>query len=211
MAMSRCPICSLPLFDVQARFLALLPRIEKHGRIYFRSLRCRDRKEEALQEMRALAWLWFLRLVRRGKDPADFASALARFAARRVQVGRTICNPQKACDVLSPRAQRTHCFAVGALTDVRTASGSTYGDALHDNTRTPPLEQVAFRCDFAAWRQTRTVRDRSIMDALMVGGRSIDLARKYGVTPTRISQMRREFKADWTRFCGDGTDESINV
>jgi hypothetical protein len=197
--------------SLQLRFLALLPRIERHGRIYFRNLRCPDRKEEALQEMRALAWLWFLRLVNQGKDPANFPSALARFAARRVQVGRNLCDPEKAHDVLSPRAQRNHGFAVGALTDLRTTSGGTYNEALHDNTRTPPPEQVAFRCDFAAWRQTRTDRDRRIMDALMVGGRTLDLARKYGVTPTRISQMRREFKADWARFCGERTPEPVKA
>ena len=77
MAISRCPICRLPLSALQIRFLALLPRIERHGRIYFRRLKCPHRMDEALQEMRALAWLWFLRLVRRGKDPAEFASALA--------------------------------------------------------------------------------------------------------------------------------------
>ena len=45
----------------------------------------------------------------------------------------------------------------------------------------------------------------------MVGGRTLDLARKYGVTPPRISQMRREFKADWARFCGERTPEPIKA
>jgi hypothetical protein len=50
------------LADLHTRFLMLLPKIETHGRIYFLYLRP-HRKEEALQEMRALAWLWFRRLV----------------------------------------------------------------------------------------------------------------------------------------------------
>jgi hypothetical protein len=68
-------LCQLPITDLQGRFLALLPRIERHGRVYFRHLRCAHRQEEMLQEMRALAWRWFLQLVRRRKAPADFPSA----------------------------------------------------------------------------------------------------------------------------------------
>ena len=62
---------------LQVRFLTLLPRIELHGRVYFRHVRCAQRQAEYLQEMRALAWLWFLRVVRQGKAPEAFPSALA--------------------------------------------------------------------------------------------------------------------------------------
>jgi hypothetical protein len=37
----------------------------------------------------------------------------------------------------------------------------------------------------------------------MVGERTLDVADKHGISPARISQLRREFKDDWTRFCGD--------
>jgi hypothetical protein len=29
------------------------------------------------------------------------------------------------------------------------------------------------------------------------------LGRKHGVSQGRVSQMRREFHADWTSFCGE--------
>ena len=41
---------------MEERFLQLLPKIELHGKIFFRHIKCRQSKEEALQEMRALAW-----------------------------------------------------------------------------------------------------------------------------------------------------------
>jgi hypothetical protein len=44
------------LADLHTRFLVLLPRIETHGRIYFRHLRS-NQKDEVFQEMRALGWL----------------------------------------------------------------------------------------------------------------------------------------------------------
>ena len=47
---------------IEAHFLSILPRIAKHGHIYFRHLRCPNRKEDAIQEMTCLAWKWFVRL-----------------------------------------------------------------------------------------------------------------------------------------------------
>jgi hypothetical protein len=205
-AVSRCPLGCIPTPTLQARFLALLPRIELHGRIYFRQLRCRNRRDEALQEMRALAWRSFVRLIRRGKDPVDFPTVLASFAARAVRNGRRLCGQEKPRDVLSTQAQRRHGFTVDRLPDHSTLSANPYAEALHDNTRTPPPEQVAFRCDFPAWRRTRSQRDRKVIDDLMVGSRTLDIARKYGLTPARISQMRREFQADWSAFCGEGAE-----
>jgi hypothetical protein len=60
-----------------------------------------------------------------------------------------------------------------------------------------------FRTDFRAWRASRTERDRRILDDLMLGERTLDVAGKHGLSPGRVSQLRREFLLDWRRFCGD--------
>jgi hypothetical protein len=62
-------------------------------------------------------------------------------------------------------------------------------------------EQVAFRLDFPAWRRTRCERDRGILDDLMAGERTGDVARRHGLSAGRVSQLRREFRDDWLRFC----------
>ena len=77
------------------------------------------------------------------------------------------------------------------------------GGALHDNTQTPVPDQVAFRSDFHAWRLTRTERDRRVVDDLMLGKRTLDVSRKYGMSPARVSQPRRAFHHDWSRFTAD--------
>src|SRR5262249_4397288 len=159
-------------------------RVEAHGRVYFRHVRCPDRKEELLAELRGLAWKWYVRLVRRGKDVLAFVSALATYAARAVNSGRRVCGHERKKDVLSPLAQRLQGFAVEALPQATTAShellyGSPHGqerldafeERLRDNTQTPPDEQAAFRIDFPAWRRTRSERDRRVLDALMRGER----------------------------------------
>jgi hypothetical protein len=62
-------------------------------------------------------------------------------------------------------------------------------------------EQVSFRIDFPAWRLTPSDRDRRLIDDLMLGERTLDVADKHGLTAGRVSQLRRDFKQDWDRFC----------
>ena len=199
-------------------FLVLLPRIELHARVYFRFMKL-DRKEDAVAEAVALAWHWFLRLTARGKDVTPFVSALASYAARAVLSGRRLCGQLPARDVLSEAAQRRHGFTVQALPQstrhpfeevYASVQGQRHIDALEemlrDNTVTPPPDQAAFRIDFAAWRRTRTERDRRLMADLMVGERTSQVAQEYGITAGRVSQLRREFHDDWARFCGADAD-----
>ena len=189
--------------SVQAGFLALLPRIRLHAQVFFRHLKCAHKKEEAVAEAVALAWLWYVRLTRRGKDASRFVTALAGFAARAARSGRRLCGQERARDVLSPAAQRRHGFAVGRLPDVSTLDGNPWDEALIDNTQSPIPDQACFRCDFPAWRGSRTDRDRRVIDALLRGERTQDVAREYGLSPSRVSQLRREFHDDWLTFCDE--------
>jgi hypothetical protein len=188
--------------DLQARFLSILPRIELHGRVSFRHLRCPGRRADAVAEMVALAWKWHLRLAERGKDAIQFPGTLASFAARAVRSGRRLCGQERAKDVLSPTAQRWQHFGVESLPDFSTLSSNPLTEALCDNTQTPPPEQAAFRCDFPAWLRTRSERDRRLVENLMRGERTQDVSNKFGLSPARISQLRRDFHDDWQRFCG---------
>jgi hypothetical protein len=78
---------------------------------------------------------------------------------------------------------------------------AAFDEALRDNVRTSVPDRVAFRCDFPAWRGTRTGRHRRLIDDLMLGGRTLEVARRHGLSPSRVSQLRREFHADWLAFC----------
>jgi hypothetical protein len=184
---------------------SVLPRVEAHGRLYFRHVRCRHHKQELLAEMAAISWRWFVRLVRRGKDVMQFVSKLAVFAARAISSGRRVCGRERARDAMSRSTQRKRGFAVGSLPHSCTPLGSPLADALQDNTVSPVPDQVAFRVDFPAWRRTRTERDRRIIDRMMTGESTARLAQLSGLSQPRISQLRREFCADWHAFCGEVT------
>jgi hypothetical protein len=202
--------------QLHTRFLALLPRVELHARIYFRHLRCPHRKADAIQEMRALAWQWFLRLHQRGKDPGDFLTAFTTLLARAVHSGRRLAGQAKARDVLNPAAQGRHGFTVEPLPSAtRTSHERLYcspqGQGLHDafeerlrdNTITPVPDQVQFRIDFPAWLATLTARERRLVCAMADNERTLDLSKRFAVSPGRISQLRREFHDDWRHFCGE--------
>ena len=185
-------------------FLAsVLPKVLSHGRVYFRHLRSTELKEEYLAEMVALAWRWHRRLAERGKDATQFPSAIAAYAARGVRNGRKLAGMDRARDVLSPLAQRRKGFAVCKLPDCSTLDGSPLHEALHDNTQSPVVEQVCFRLDFPPWRASRAERDRRILDELMLGERTLDVAARHGITAARVSQLRREFHDDWEFFCAE--------
>ena len=205
---------------LHARFLTLLPKIEWCVAVYFRDVRCADRKQDCIAEAVALAWAWYCRLAQRGKDAADFITVLAGFAARAVACGRRVCGQERARDVLSPVAQRKYGFRVEPLpTSTRVPIEQLYAtprgqerldaleDCLRDNTQSAVIDQVVFRLDFPAWRRTRTDRDRRVIDDLMIGSRTQEVAEKYGLTASRISQFRRAFFEDWAQFCGDEAEE----
>jgi hypothetical protein len=203
------------LEDLRAQFLSILARIETHGRVYFRHLDV-ERREEAVAEMVALCWAWFVRLAHRGKDATQFASTLAAYAARAVHCGRKLAGIDRARDVLSSRAQQMHGFKVEHLpSSTRTLHEELYGlpqgqkkhdiyeERLRDNHVTPPSDAAAFRIDFRAWLQTLTGRERRIISAMALNERTKDLSRTFEVSPGRISQLRREFRDDWERFCSE--------
>jgi hypothetical protein len=191
------------IHDLQSRFLSLVPRIEQHGRVFFRHLRPRSLREERIAEMVALAWKWYRRLAEQGKDAAQFPSMMATFAARAVNSGRRLCGKESAKDVLSSDAQQRHVFKVKNLPDGYSPVREVFETALTDNTVTRPDEQARFRINFPAWLRTRTERDRLMVQDLMVGDRTCEVSQKYGVSRGRVSQMRRDFHDDWERFCCD--------
>ena len=118
------------LQKLQRDFLDAVPRIEAHGRVYFRNVRCPHWRQEYLAEMVAISWKWWLRLHQKGKDPGRFVSALATFAARAVNSGRRLCGMERAKDAMSPRAQRRRNFTVVKLPDFSTLSSNPLAEAL---------------------------------------------------------------------------------
>ena len=195
-----------------AAFLALLPRIERHASIHFRDVRCRDARADRVAETVALAWCWYVRLAERGRDGAEFAAALARFAARAVRSGRRVCGQEKSRDIMNSAAQRRFGFTVESLlvtmrcphADVRRRSRDrgdlgVFEERLIDNTITAFPERAAFRIDFPAFVRTFSDRDRALAEFLSLGHSADNAARRFGVSTPRVSQLRKRWCRAWRR------------
>jgi len=192
---------------VHAAFLAALPIVLKVARFRFRRVPCSDTREDCICETVALCWVWYIRLVRKGRNPAAFIATPAKYGATAVISGRRVCGQEKANYLLSRRCQRRREFTVWALSETATMTGDMIEQAMRDNTRTPVLDQVQFRCDFPAWKERLTVLKQQIVDRLALGHRTKDLAQEFGLSAGRISQLRKELFTDYLLFCESLADD----
>jgi len=157
--------------------------------------------------MIGLCCVWYARLVNQGRNPAAFMTTLAHYAATAVNGGRRVCGQEKTKDLLSRGRPRQREFTVSVQPRTEDRSGESIESALRDNTQTPVPDQVQFRCDFPAWKQRLTVVKRQLVDRLALGHRTCDLAEESGLSTSRISQLRKEFQADYLLFCGNAVDD----
>ena len=87
----------------------------------------------------------------------------------------------------------------GLLDDIDQASGQC--KALLVESRTAgPAETAAVRIDFSAWLRTLSARDRRIVVAFVRGCRTTDIARRFRISPARVSQRRTRLRQLWADF-----------
>jgi hypothetical protein len=202
-----CP-CAAPVEALQAAFLELLPQLRAHAEFAFRFVRCEQARADCVAETVALARKGFLALTARDKDPGDFVTTFARRCAQAVRAGRRLAGQESGRDVLAPAARQCHGFAVGRLPDYTTPYGGAWQESLVDNTRSPVDEAAAFRLDFPRWLATLAERDRRLVEDMTLGHRPGELARRFGLSAGRVSQLRRHYHAAWRRFHGELPAES---
>jgi hypothetical protein len=178
----------------------MLPIILRHLRITFRHLRD-EAKEESVAEALANACTAYHRLVTQGRAHLGFPTVLARFAAAQVADGRRVGSGQNTRDVLSPHAQKKKQFCVERL-DHFDEEENEWMEAVAEDPHTPVFDQVCFRIDFPAWLDCLSRRNRRIAECLALGNPPGTVAKRFRISPGRISQLRREFYDSWQEFCG---------
>lgn len=186
---------------VRNRFPELLPQIEYYANCAFRKMD-RERREDAIQEVRANAWCAYHRLVELGKEDLAYASVLARFAVAQYRDGRRVGAKINSRDVCSRQAQQKRAFRVHHLDSPR-RQGCNWEDGLTDNTRSAVPDQAAFRIDFPAWLSTQSRWNRRLVQSLIMGNRTKEVARCFEISASRVSQLRREFERSWHQYHGE--------
>ena len=186
----------------QAAFMSVLPAVINHAKIRFRHLPAQQR-EEAVQEAIASACASYHRLASQGRLDAARPGTLATFAVNFVCNGRHVGGRQDAArDALSPVAQVRHRFATGSI-DLYDREADEWRQVAIADRKVPVSDLACFRLDFARWLRTLTRRDRRIIAAFTSGEGTAAVACRFGISPGRVSQLRRVYEHLWRTFQGE--------
>ena len=80
---------------------------------------------------------------------------------------------------------------------------------IEDRTASP-ADIATIRIDFRAWLRTLNRQQRRVARRLAAGESVQVVAKMFGLTPDRVSQLRRELERDWLRFQGESHRESVS-
>jgi hypothetical protein len=186
-----------------AAFLRLVPRIRQHAQIRFRHVNEADR-EDAVQEVIARSLIQFLRLLELGKEHLIFAGPLARYAVAQVRGGRRVGGQLNIRDVSSQYCRARNGVSLDSLDRVDEASGQ-WQDVLVEDRRATPADIAASRIDVRDWFQTLPRRSRHLAETLATGESTSGAAKLFGISRSRVSQLRRELHQAWNTFQSEST------
>jgi hypothetical protein len=184
-----------------ATFLSLLPQIQEQARFAFRHEELGQR-QELIAEVVANCWVAFVRLVERGLMDVVYATPLAQYAIRQVRDGRRVGAKLNVHDVSSPYAQRAKHFRVERL-DHFDEEDQEWREVLVEDRHAGPSQTAAARVDISAWLDTLPAHKRRVAETLAKSETTKATARRFRVSPGRISQMRRELETAWHEFHGE--------
>ena len=193
----------------QAGFTSILPRIQTHAQIKFRRLPS-ERRHESIAEAIAAACISYQRLAAQGRLQCAHPSTLADYAVKHVNSGRHVGGHQDAAkDVLSPVAQRRHgVHVVHCHIPVPLLDGAAWKDLAVAERKASVPDVAAFRIDFTEWLRTMRRRDRRIINALVAGEGTMEVAHRCRVSAARISQLRRKYEREWAVFQGEASEKA---
>ena len=187
------------------KFLSLLPAIREQARFAFRK-EDPERRQELTAEVVANCWAAFVRLVQRGLLEVVYPTPLAQYAIKQVRDGRRVGAKLNVRDVSSEYCQARKRLAVLRL-DVFDERTGEWKEILLEDRKAGPADTAAARIDIAAWLESLPKKKRRIAALLATGETTKRTAKKFHVSPGRISQTRRELQQAWREFQGDDVVE----
>ena len=182
-------------------FLAMVPAIRRQAALAFRDLDL-EGKEEAIADVVANAFVAYERLAQLGKTDIAYPTPLAMYGVKQYREGRRVGTRSNVKDVSSRYAQQKKRFGVGRL-DRYDKQEQQWIEVLVEDKRFGPAEIVQAKLDIGDWMASLSRRRRKIATTLATGETTQTAARKFKVTASRISQVRKELKKDWETFAGE--------
>ena len=185
----------------QARFLQLLPRIRSQAQSRFRHL-APEAREEATAEVIASALVSYARLVALGREDRAYATTLVRYAVAQFRAGRRVGCRMNGHDVTSDYCRQKKGLWLEQL-DRYDDPTSEWEQLVVEDKHSTPADIAATRVDFRAWLESLPERTRRVAETLATGEATSHVARIFGCSSSRISQLRRELYLAWQVFQGE--------
>lgn len=182
----------------QQGFAEILPEIEARLGQEFRYVDS-ERRDECVQNGSVLCLLAYMRLFQQGRVDQATPASLAWYAALQVKSGREAGCRLNVREPLSRYAQLRQGIHAQPLQSYSTEQG-TWIDLMVDARRSSVADQVAARLDIRAWLAQLARRTRQIARDMAHGFTTSELACKYRLSASRVSQLRRELEASWADF-----------
>jgi hypothetical protein len=177
-------------------FEVLLAKMNPHFKFFAkRVLKLKaDNLDDALQELRAIAFDIYRSLIRRGKQA--FYTPIMNYAIKRYNSGRRFAGTSTT-DVLSD------CTRILERCDI--CSLDTFdlnGDLpfLTDWRQPNVADTVQFKIDFEEWHYRQSPKDQQIIGDLAMSETTNAVAKKHGVSASLISIKRKDFANSWKAF-----------
>ena len=163
-----------------AIFSAMLPRIRRCASVAFRGFKP-EAREDAITEVIANAVRGFYGLVKKGQGRTGLPHGARRLrnpASPRSSAGRQQAEHSRRAQRILPEAEAREGRAARS---VRPGRERVDGDVVEDR-RAGPAETAAARIDIGEWFRDAH-RKRKIAQALAVGERTIDVAKRFRLEP----------------------------
>jgi hypothetical protein len=183
----------------------MVPAIQRQAQVSFRKVRP-ELRNEFIEEVIASSFMAYARLFELGKEHLAFPSVLARYAVAQIRAGRRVGSRLRVGDVMSNYSQFRKGFEVQRLDQLDEQEGK-WKEILIEDRRAGPAEIAASRIDFANWLRLLPARRRKIALTLASGETTSVVAKKFGVSSARISQLRRWLRESWCAFHGEAEFE----
>lgn len=190
-------------------FLVMLPSIRRYAMIAFRAL-APSAREEAVQEVICNALVAYRRLHELGKTEVAFPTVLARYGVAQFRAGRRVGCSLNVRDIMSVHCQRRKQLEVERL-DKFDHEEMAWQEILVEDRHAGPAETAASRIDFSNWLRSLSRRRRQVATILATGETTAAVARRFCVSPGRVSQLRRELYENWNAFGTHHTPAAMNV
>lgn len=186
------------LKSLQQQFTEALPLIERTARRHFRK-RDPDRQDELVQEASSAAWRDFVRRYEAGQDPMENVGPNSTFVSRQAARGDRMAGLGRAKDAMSPLIQKRFGFKI---IDYPDATDEKHDAVMTSKSESDPADLAAFRADYISWLERLPPPRRAIVEDMVDGCSTKEIAEKHGVKPEFVTYARKKAYKNWLDFQG---------